>query len=197
MGDYTLNFQEIRKHDVNKKKQIRMWSGQDVLPIHLDEQKSLLVVDLINAHRVWPEGLQGLLKRLRFVIRLHVKAETYDNFFTFFVFLNTITLALQRYGMPKELDEFLEDSNTWFTWIFIYEMFVKILGIGIKKYCNDKMNYLDGGIVSASIFEMLYSKISDGGESLKALNTLRMLRAIRVLRMLRLLRQLESMQTII
>jgi hypothetical protein len=59
------------------------------------------------------------------------------------------------------------------------------------------MNFLDGGIVSASIFEMLYSKIMGGGESLKALNTLRMLRAIRVLRMLRLLRQLESMQTII
>jgi hypothetical protein len=108
-----------------------MWSGQDVLPIYLDEYKSLSVVRLINAHRVWPEGLYGILKRIRFVIRLHVKAETYDNFFTFFVFLNTITLAMQRYGMSKELEDFLEYSNIWFTWIFIYEMFVKILGIGI------------------------------------------------------------------
>jgi hypothetical protein len=34
-------------------------------------------------------------------------------------------------------------------------MFVKILGIGIGKYVGDKMNWLDGGIVLISIFELV------------------------------------------
>ena len=123
-------------------------------------------------------------------MRLHVKADLYDNFFTFFVFLNTITLSLQSYGMSQELESFLEQSNNWFTAIFIYEMFVKLAGIGIRKYCKDKMNWLDGGIVMASIFEVPYQGITNGGggSSMKAIKALRMLRAIRVLRMLRLLR---------
>jgi len=97
--------------------------------------------------------------------------------------------------MSTELEYVLEASNNWFTAIFIYEMFVKLAGIGVSKYCKDKMNWLDGSIVMASIFEVLYQGITDGGggSSMKALKALRMLRAIRVLRMLRLLRQLKSM----
>ena len=48
----------------------------------------------------------------------------YDNFFTFFVFLNTITLAMNKYGMEPELEDFLELTNMYFTYIFIYEIFI-------------------------------------------------------------------------
>lgn len=75
-------------------------------------------------------------------------------------------------------------------------MFVKITGIGIRKYLKDTMNYMDGLIVWASIFELLYMSLGEGGDQ-SALSTLRVLRAVRVFRMLRLLRNLESMQTIL
>jgi hypothetical protein len=114
-------------------------------------------VGQINTHRVWPVGLHGIYKRSRFTLRLIVKAEAYDHFFTFFVFLNTITLSLNSYGMSDTLENFLESTNIYFTTIFIVEMFAKIGGIGVKKYCADKMNYMDGFIVLASIFEMIYA----------------------------------------
>jgi hypothetical protein len=41
-------------------------------------------------------------------------------------------------------------------------MSVKILALGIKKYCADRLNYLDGFVVLISIFEMIYTKASDG-----------------------------------
>jgi hypothetical protein len=87
-------------------------------------------------------------------------SEHYDNFFTFFVFLNTLTLAMEKYGLDAETEEFLEVTNIYFTWIFIYEMFAKIGGIGIKKYMADRMNWLDGFIVLTSIFEMVYTGIA-------------------------------------
>jgi hypothetical protein len=169
-----------------------MWSGQDVLPDQLDEAKSKWILSYLNTHRVWPVGIEGLVKRVRSVIRMHVKSDLYDSLFTFLVLLNTITLSLNKYGQKEEMVIFLEDTNKWFTWLFIYEMFAKILGIGLKKYFGDRMNWLDGSIVMISIFEMLSSKVMPS-QNLSGLKTIRTLRTFRVFRVVRLLRSLKSM----
>jgi hypothetical protein len=94
----------------------------------------------------------------------------------------------------------LDLSNEYFTWIFIFEMGSKLLGLGVNKYCADKMNYLDGGVVILSIVEMgAEAALSgSGGEiNMSAFKTIRMLRTFRVFRIARLLRALQSMQTII
>ena len=196
LGGNEIAFREIRKFDASHKKISPMWSGQDVLPTELDNAKSLWIITQMNQHRVWPVGLANYTKRSRFVLRLAAKSDFYDNFFTFFVALNTITLSLNSYGMSAEREAFLEVTNSYFTWIFIVEMVAKQMAIGINKYLAVTMNFLDGGIVCASIFELIYGGLV-GGEGVSGLSTLRMLRAVRVFRMLRLLRQLESMQTII
>lgn len=102
------------------------------------------------------------MKRARFIVRLHVKSDFYENLFTFLVLLNTITLSLNQYPLDAEMESFLELTNTLFTWLFIYEMFVKILGIGINKYVGDRMNWLDGSIVCVSIFELLQPLLMGG-----------------------------------
>ena len=85
-----------------------------------------------------------------------VKLPIYENLMTFFVLLNTITLAIDHYGIKEELTDLLELANTYFTWVFIFEMVTKLLGIGIVKYCDEKMNLLDGLVVLLSIFEMVF-----------------------------------------
>jgi hypothetical protein len=114
------------------------------------------------------------------------------------VLLNTIVLALDRVGIDHQMTEQLAYYNSWFTWIFIFEMSSKIIACGISKYMSDKMNYLDGGVVMLSIFEMVMAEVLKGGEgvNLSAFKTLRMLRTFRVFRIARLLKALESMQTI-
>lgn len=59
------------------------------------------------------------------------------------------------------------------------------------------MNWLDGGIVSLSIMEMVLIAVSGGGGNLSAFKTIRVLRTLRVLRVARLLRGMQSMQVII
>ena len=157
------------------------------MPTELGNEKSILIINMINKHRVWPVGVKGLIKRARFVLRLIAKSDAYDNFFTFFVMLNTITLSMGGYGTTDERQEFLDITNTYFTWIFIVEMVAKQIAIGLNKYLAETMNWLDGFIVLSSIFELVYSA-AIGGEGVQGLSTLRMLRAIRVFRMLRLLR---------
>ena len=91
-----------------------------------------------------------------------VKSAFFDNFMTFAVLLNTITLSVDHYGIEQEVLDLLDVFNNYFTWIFIFEMFSKIIAIGIGKYSADKMNYLDGSVVMLSIFEMASELILAG-----------------------------------
>lgn len=50
------------------------------------------------------------------------------------------------------------------------------------------MNWLDGGIVSLSVMEMILTAVSGAGGNLSAFKTIRVLRTLRVLRVARLLR---------
>lgn len=76
-------------------------------------------------------------------------------------------------------------------------MGVKLLGLGIKKYCADRLNYLDGFVVLISIFELIYTALAGQGGGASTFSTIRVFRTFRVFRIARLLRALESMQTIL
>ena len=171
-----------------------MWSGQDVIPDHLNYIKSAWIIAQINNNRVWPIGFQGLKKRLRTLLKQLVKSSFFDSIMTFAVLLNTITLSIDHYGIEPEVQMILKISNDYFTIIFIIEMALKLLAVGVKKYCDDRMNYLDGSVVILSILEILSEELAKGeGVSLSSFKTIRMLRTFRVFRIARLLRGLESM----
>lgn len=92
----------------------------------------------------------------------------------------------------------LDSIGNVFTWIFICEFASKLIALGIVKYLRDKMNWLDGSIVSLSILEILLTAFSGGGGgNLKAFKTLRVFRTFRVFRMARILRKLPAMKIII
>jgi len=111
------------------------------------------------------------------------------------VTLNTIILAIDHYGIDKDLDKIFSDLNFAFTLIFCLEMLLKLVGLGIKQYLKDRMNYLDGSVVLLSIFELAF--LSGEGGALSAFRTVRIFRTFRVLRVARLLRSMQSMQVII
>jgi hypothetical protein len=69
-------------------------------------------------------------------------------------------------------------------------MSLRIVSFGIKKYVNDKMNYMDGTIVILSIIELAFMS---GSGALSALRAVRIFRVFRILRVARLLRGLKSM----
>lgn len=73
----------------------------------------------------------------------------------------------------------------------------KVLAVGPKKYLQDRMNWLDGSVVSMSVFELLLTAVGGSGGNLSAFKTVRVFRTFRVLRIARLLRALKSMKVII
>ena len=107
---------------------------------------------------------------------------------TLSVFINTVALALDKYGIDPTDQANLSIMNDIFTWIFICELSFKIIGLGPIKYFKDKMNYLDCMVVMLSIVEMTIS--SNSGTNLSAFRSIRIFRTFRVLRVARLLRSM-------
>jgi hypothetical protein len=147
--------------------------------------------------RVWPKGPTRALKKARVLLKMIVKHSLFDNALTACVLLNTIIMGMEKYNMDLEMAADLEFAGSIFTWIFIGELTSKVLAVGPKKYLADKMNWLDGGVVSISIVELLMTAVSGGGGDLSAFRTVRVFRTFRVLRVARLLRALKSMKVII
>ena len=198
IDDNIINYNEIIKKDCNRKRKTPMWSGQDVLSVGLNEELSELVISQINAMRVWPKGLFGLVKKFRVLLKMIIKHSLFNNMLMAAVLANTAVMSLASYGITEAFQADLDSANLFFTWFFITEMGIKFTAIGVRKYFADKMNFLDCAIVSLSIMEMILTAVSGGsGGNLSAFKTIRVLRTLRVLRITRVLRSLESMQMII
>lgn len=112
------------------------------------------VVTYLNAVRVWPKNLYGYIKKIRITLKMLVRSGPFDNAMLISVLLNTVVMSMDRFDLEPEPKKVLEDMNTFFTWIFIIEMSLKLMAIGAKKYTVEVMNILDGSVVMLSIMEM-------------------------------------------
>ena len=52
----------------------------------------------------------------------------------------------------------LEQINTWTTFIFVGELIIKVLGLGVRTYAMDGMNRFDAIVVTISIVEYVLSQ---------------------------------------
>jgi hypothetical protein len=140
------------------------------------------------------------VRYIRSSIKAFFTSEILENIMNLFVMVNTITLAMDRYGQPEDESNALNNLNIAFTSVFTAELAGKLFGMGLVKYLTDPLNYLDGAVVIFSLIEIVFL---NGQGALSAFRTLRifravrMIRTLRVLRVARLLRGLQSMQTII
>ena len=54
--------------------------------------------------------------------------------------INTVVLSLDRHPITIEDAAQLEYINSIMTWIFVGELLIKVLGLGIKTYVIDPVN---------------------------------------------------------
>jgi hypothetical protein len=117
--------------DCNRKRKTPIWSGQDVLSIGINQYLSEIILEKLNAVRVWPKGFFGLVKKFRCFLKMGIKHDQFGNLMLAAVIANTVVMALNGYGISEDMVKKLEMASTYFTWIFIVEMAVKLVAIGI------------------------------------------------------------------
>jgi hypothetical protein len=143
----------------------------------------------------WDAGWHGILQKVRRPLFLFVESKMFGNLMTLCVILNTIVLAMDHHGISSEWEDVLTDLNFTFTIIFIVEMGLKLLGLGVRGYCSDAMNYVDGFVVILSLVELIF--LEGSSSAVSAFRTIRIFRTFRVLRVARLFRYLKQMAKIL
>jgi hypothetical protein len=131
------------------------------------------------------------------IVRSFVHHEVFDSFIMVCIITNTMTLALDEYPEDPERVKICEGINYVLTMIFICEMGLKLIGLGIPEYFSDGMNMFDATIVVASITELITEAVAPSGEGSSGGGPIGALRAFRVFRVFKLARKWKSLQRLL
>ncbi|XP_028287736.1 voltage-dependent T-type calcium channel subunit alpha-1H-like [Parambassis ranga] len=151
------------------------------------EEWSLYLFSPHNRFRVWCQRVIG--------------HKMFDHIVLLFIFLNCITIALERPDIqPSSMERvFLSVSNYIFTVIFVGEMMIKVVAMGLyfgsDVYLKSSWNILDGFLVFVSLVDILVSVASAGGN--RILGMLRVLRLLRTLRPLRVISRAPGLKLVV
>ncbi|KAM3597690.1 uncharacterized protein V6R79_008089 [Siganus canaliculatus] len=137
----------------------------------------------------WSVFLFSPQNKFRQMCQSIIAHKLFDYVVLAFIFSNCITVALER---PKILQGslervFLTVSNYIFTAIFVGEMTLKVVSMGLyvgeQAYLRSSWNILDGFLVFVSLIDIVVS-MAGGAKILGVLRVLRLLRTLRPLRVI-------------
>ncbi|KAM4594229.1 voltage-dependent T-type calcium channel subunit alpha-1I [Fundulus diaphanus] len=145
--------------------------------------------DWCETRENWSVYMFSPQNKFRILCQSIIAHKLFDYVVLVFIFLNCITVALER---PKILQGSLERllltlSNYIFTAIFVAEMTVKVVSMGLylggTAYLRSSWNILDGFLVFVSLIDIVVS-MAGGAKILGVLRVLRLLRTLRPLRVI-------------
>ena len=102
-----------------------------------------------------------------------------------FIIANTIVLALDKYPEDPNEMKIVDILNEVFTWAFIIEMVIKLIGLGFREYARDSFNLFDALIVVLSIVDIIVEATLSGDSPTAALSAFRGVRLLRVFKLAR------------
>ncbi|XP_030262697.1 voltage-dependent T-type calcium channel subunit alpha-1H isoform X2 [Sparus aurata] len=152
-------------------------------------------------HEDWTLYLFSPESRCRSWCQSVISHKLFDHVVLVFIFLNCITIALERPDIQAESSErkFLSVSNYVFTVIFLAEMAIKVVALGFcfgkQTYLQSSWNVLDGVLVFVSLVDILVSLAYTSGN--KILGILRVLRLLRTLRPLRVISRAPGLKLVV
>uniref|UniRef100_A0A2K5F4J3 Calcium voltage-gated channel subunit alpha1 I n=1 Tax=Aotus nancymaae TaxID=37293 RepID=A0A2K5F4J3_AOTNA len=157
--------------------------------------------DWCEVREDWSVYLFSPDNRFRVLCQTIIAHKLFDYVVLAFIFLNCITIALERPQIEAGSTEriFLTVSNYIFTAIFVGEMTLKVVSLGLyfgeQAYLRSSWNVLDGFLVFVSIIDIVVSVASAGGA--KILGVLRVLRLLRTLRPLRVISRAPGLKLVV
>ncbi|KAK7929577.1 hypothetical protein WMY93_005972 [Mugilogobius chulae] len=152
-------------------------------------------------HEDWSLYLFAPHNEFRLWCQRVITHKLFDHIVLLFIFLNCITIALERPDIQAHSMErvFLSVSNYIFTVIFVGEMMIKVVALGLyfgkDVYLQSSWNVLDGLLVFVSLVDILVSVASAGGN--RILGILRVLRLLRTLRPLRVISRAPGLKLVV
>ena len=171
------------------------WSGLDVNPADLQANGSNCKACSHFAYRIWSSTCWSSVQKCLFPVKFFILHRFTNNLMLLAVLINTIVLAVDRYGISAHDALILQSINLFFTYFFAAEMFLKVIVLGPIQFLRDFMNLFDSAVVVLSLVEIFI--LSGGTSAFTAFRAIRIFRIFRVLRVVRIFRYLKSITLII
>ncbi|XP_076822135.1 sodium channel protein type 4 subunit alpha B-like [Clavelina lepadiformis] len=123
-----------------------------------------------------------------------VEHSWFETFIIFMILLSSAALAFEDvyYHDRKQLKSILKYADRIFTYVFIFEMLLKWVAYGFKKYFTNAWCWLDFFIVGVSIVGLVAEMTN-----LNNVSSIRSLRTLRALRPLRAMSRFEGMKVVV
>ncbi|XP_076455033.1 voltage-dependent calcium channel type A subunit alpha-1-like [Babylonia areolata] len=122
-------------------------------------------------------------KRFRFRVRHAVKSQAFYWIVIVLVFLNTASITSEHYNQADWHTTFLFISEYVFLGLFIFEMLIKMYGLGVRMYFQSTFNIFDCMVIVGSIVEVIWASFKPGSSfGVSVLRALRLLRIFKVTR---------------
>uniref|UniRef100_A0A671WKX4 Calcium voltage-gated channel subunit alpha1 Ia n=1 Tax=Sparus aurata TaxID=8175 RepID=A0A671WKX4_SPAAU len=192
-GDANRSYSDDDRSSCNFEENDKQKDSLHLSGIHLcfRIQKMLEVYrpDWCETREDWSVFLFSPQNKFRQMCQSIIAHKLFDYVVLAFIFSNCITVALER---PKILQGslervFLTISNYIFTAIFVGEMTLKVVSMGLyvgeQAYLRSSWNILDGFLVFVSLIDIVVS-MAGGAKILGVLRVLRLLRTLRPLRVI-------------
>lgn len=153
----------------------------------LDEDRGPTTEEKKALELMEQEQFANMKPRLPWLYKL-VSHPAFSNFIMVVILANTTVLSLDHYPMPTQLDADLEIVNFALSCVFFVEMLMKIFGLGVRLFTQDRFNLFDAFVVCMGILETIASPpsfISNQATKKGAVSALRSFRLFRVFKLAR------------
>jgi len=114
------------------------------------------------------------------------------------VIINTGTLSSDHYPSTPDFDNSIDAINLVLTILFLIEMIMKIIGLGLREYSSNSFNVCDGTIVIVSILQVIAAPppVLGGSSSNGSLSVLRSFRLMRLFRIFTLMSKSKKLSSL-
>ena len=116
------------------------------------------------------------------------------------VIANSIVLSLHGDVMIERQSQ-LESLNDIFTYLFLVEFLLKIIGLGITEYLTDISNYIDMMVVISGLIDIelrrIYPQSKQSQSHYGNIPVMKIIKIFQVLRILKILKNMKIMRNIL
>lgn len=126
--------------------------------------------------------------------------QKFEIFIAAVIILNVVTMGMEHYDMTDGFKMFLRITNYLFTAIFVFEMVVKQIALGLPRYhcgLNKNWNNFDVFIVVISVLGILIDDVIGSDNVPIDPSMLKVLRILRVARILKLLKNAKDLMVLL
>ena len=198
----------IEKDKELEKVEVMNWSGEQIFSRGAyGIRKTKKVVHSLNDQNLvmWMSGIDGLKKYLSKRCEIIVDHPMTKRFIFICVIVNIIIMMLTNLT-PPNIDTILIGLNIFFTVIFVLELILKLIAMGIRNYVRSVTNMIDGTVTIACMLEITIElatktsvdgSVASGGGNFSILKVLRVLLLVEDVKNLRFMGILSAiiMQT--